>query len=701
MKNRWSKKAAKEFVYKYFSKWGEDLALRIYSSRLIGVEKKLVLYGGGNTSVKTTVKNIFSQSVPVVFVKASGYNLADIGPEGYVSMDLEYLKKLVALVNITDESMVNELLTHRLDTVTSFPSIETLMHAFIPPKYIDHTHPSPILALTNQKNGKKLIYEALGDNVIILDYKKPGFLLAKTVAEKFNREQKGMILMKHGLLTWGETARESYERTIEIVNKVERYLHKKVVNSLVVTTTSSIKQAKTRYLEIVPILRGLLAVKTDNPDRPFKSFILRPLITNEVLEFLASKNAKQMAVSPPLTADYLIRTKSLPLWIDNLQYGDMKKIRESFSSAISNYNRLYNAYFLRHRSQIKNGVEPFDAMPRVILIPGVGAICAGEDVQSADIVCDIVKETISVKKEIIEMGGVYKGLNEQHIFEMEYFSLQRKKLKKHDELSLQRSIAVVTGAAGAIGSGICEELLKNGCHVVATDINSTAVDSLVDEMSNTYGKKIIGIQLDVTDPKSVKKGFNSVVSTFGGIDIVILNAGIAYVSSLEDMDLDNFRKLEKVNIEGTLNILSVASKLFNIQGTGGDVILISTKNVFAPGAKFGAYSATKAAAHQLARIASLEFAEIGVRVNMVSPDAVFAHGKRRSGLWLEVGPDRMRARGLNEKELEEYYRNRNLLKARVTATHVAKAVMFFATHQTPTTGATIPVDGGLPNATPR
>jgi NAD(P)-dependent dehydrogenase (short-subunit alcohol dehydrogenase family) len=260
---------------------------------------------------------------------------------------------------------------------------------------------------------------------------------------------------------------------------------------------------------------------------------------------------------------------------------------------------------------------------------------------------------------------------------------------------------VITGAAGAIGSAIAQSLLENDCHVAVTDLAGQALDSLATDLKETFGDRVLGVAVDVTDAASVAQGFETIIKTWGGVDLVIVNAGIALVSSLQEMKLEVFQKLERVNIEGTLLMLSEAGRHFKYQGTGGDVIMISTKNVFAPGAKFGAYSATKAAAHQLARIASLEMAEIGVRVNMVAPDAVFSHGTRKSGLWAEVGPDRMRARGLDEKGLEEYYQKRNLLKARVTAEHVAKAVLFFATRQTPTTGATIPVDGGLPDATPR
>lgn len=266
---------------------------------------------------------------------------------------------------------------------------------------------------------------------------------------------------------------------------------------------------------------------------------------------------------------------------------------------------------------------------------------------------------------------------------------------------LENKVALVTGAAGAIGAGICRLLLKRGCRVVATDVMQEKLNDLVTELGGNAHERMAGVTMDVTDKASVAEGFAQAACVWGGVDIVVVNAGIAMVSPLMEMDLDAFRRLEKVNIEGTLLTLAEAGRCMVRQGTGGDIVLISTKNVFAPGAQFGAYSATKAASHQLARIASLEFASSDIRVNMVAPDAVFSEGTRKSGLWAEIGPSRMKARGLDEKGLEEYYRSRNLLKARVTATHVANAVLFLATRQTPTTGATIPVDGGLPDAAPR
>ena len=269
------------------------------------------------------------------------------------------------------------------------------------------------------------------------------------------------------------------------------------------------------------------------------------------------------------------------------------------------------------------------------------------------------------------------------------------------ERSLWNKVALVTGGAGAIGYGVCRGLLEKGCYVVASDLPGERLDRLTADLKRESPERVISVPIDVTDKESVDKGIEDIILTWGGIDILVLNAGIAMVARLKEMDLEAFRRLEKVNVEGALLTLSAIARHFILQDIGGDIIVISTKNVPSPGAGFGAYSATKAACHQLGRIASIELATHGVRVNMVAPDGVFSEGEYKSGLWEEVGPDRMRARGLDEQGLQKYYRERNLLKARITGQHVANAVLFFATRQTPTTGATIPVDGGLPDATPR
>ena len=702
MQDRWSDDEACRFVAEYAPQWGEDLALRTYSSRLLGAEERLVLHGGGNTSVKSYATSVLGEQIPALYIKASGYNLADISPDGHSGVDLEFLKRLRVLQELSDVLMADQCRAHLFNPHAATPSLETLAHAFLPPKFIDHTHANAILALTNQTEGEKHVRQALGDSVLILDYVRAGFELAKAAAEAYESRpgSKAMVWMRHGLVTWGATAHESYQATIELVTRAEQYLAERATRPLVVQVSTPPSLAEQRLASVAPLVRGLLAVPSGDLDRPWRRVIVQSLIDRETLDFVDSDRGKQIALTSPLTSDHLIRTKALPLWLDEPAYADPSKLRRQLSTALQDYATAYKAYVERYSARMPREIRAFDPSPRVLLLPGLGAISAGNDVHAAKVACDITAHTLAVKARVAAMG-TYQGLSESDLFDMEYQSFQYAKLGKSDELPLGREVGVVTGAAGAIGSAIAEGLLKSGCHVAVSDLAGPPFEELAADLKRSFGDRVLAVPLDVTDAASVTRGFEAVIKMWGGVDLVVINAGRALVSSLEDMKLEGFRQLDRVNTEGALLMLSEAGRHFRYQGTGGDIVLVSTKNVFAPGASFGAYSATKAAAHQLARIASLEMAEIGVRVNMVSPDAVFSHGTRKSGLWAEVGPDRMRARGLDEKGLEEYYQKRNLLKVRVTAEHVARAVLFFATRQTPTTGATLPVDGGLPEATPR
>jgi rhamnose utilization protein RhaD (predicted bifunctional aldolase and dehydrogenase)/NAD(P)-dependent dehydrogenase (short-subunit alcohol dehydrogenase family) len=705
LENRWSEKEAAKFVAEYGAKWGEDLALRTYSGRLIGREQEMVLHGGGNASLKGTYRNVWGEPVPAIYVKGSGCDLATIAPEEYAPLDLEYLRRMRTLKSLSDDLMANEFRTHVLDCHAPSPSIETLAHAFLPAKYIDHTHADAILALTNQTHGEERVREALGEKIIILPYVRPGFDLAKEATQALERspDSTGMVWMHHGLVTWGETARESYERTVQLIQAAEQYLARKATHPLVVEAPTPVETALARLEKVAPIVRGLLAEPTGDENRPYSRVTLSSLVNREVLDFVDSVHGKNLALSPPLTSDFLIRTKSLPLWVDAPDFNDLEKLRGQIAEAVEDYVAAYNAYFERHSAGMAPVVERCDPYPRVILIPGLGALCAGKNELASRIARDITAHTLAVKAKVAAMGE-YQGLSESHLFSMEYHTLQQAKLAECRELPLSRQVAVVTGAAGAIGSAIAQELLAAGCQVAVTDLPGEKLDNLLKDLKAAFPEQVIGVPMDVTDPNSIAQAFGSIIRTWGGIDLVIVNAALAHVSRLTELSMESFRKLERVNVEGALLVLSETGRHFKLQGTGGDVVMVSTKNVFSPGAGFGAYSATKAAAHQLARIASLEFASIGARVNMIAPDAVFSHGSRKSGLWAEVGPDRMRSKGIEGQgleSLEEYYRNRNLLKTHITAAHVGKAVVFFATRQTPTTGATLPVDGGLPDATPR
>jgi rhamnose utilization protein RhaD (predicted bifunctional aldolase and dehydrogenase)/NAD(P)-dependent dehydrogenase (short-subunit alcohol dehydrogenase family) len=696
----WREDEARRVVDRYAAEWGEALALRTYSSRLLGSDPRLVLHGGGNTSVKATCTNVLGRALPALYVKASGRDLATIEPDGHPALDLGSLLELRVLASLSDEAMLNELRTHLFRYDSPTPSVETLVHAFLPATFIDHTHADAILALTNREHARETIAEALGDDVIVLEYVTPGFALARAAAAAAEARPgaRAMVWMHHGLVTWGETARESLERTVELASKAEAWIARRRPASIAFSSPTPLDEARRRLRLAAPLVRGLLSPVSDG-DALRERVVLQALVEPAVLDFLDAPGARDLALTPPLTTDHLIRTKALPAWVSDPDYGDPARLKTQIASAVEQYAGEYRAYLDRQASHLPAGLARFDPLPRLVMLPGLGVLASGRDVSAAAVACDIAAHTLAVKAQVASTG-VYRGLSEADLAGMEYRPLQHAKLAAHPE-PLAGRVAVVTGAAGAIGAGVCDGLLERGCHVAATDLAGEALDSLHAELAMRFGRRVLATPLDVTDAGSVAAGFATVVDAWGGVDLVVINAGVALVSALADMDLDAFRRLERVNVEGTLLLLREAGAHFRLQGIGGDIVLVSTKNVFAPGAKFGAYSATKAASHQLARIASLEMADLDVRVNMVSPDAVFGHADRRSGLWKEVGPDRMRARGLDEAGLEAYYRNRNLLKARVTARHVANAVIFFATRQTPTTGATIPVDGGLPDATPR
>ncbi len=736
MRSRWSEDEADAFVVRYRVEWGEPLALRAYSSRLLGAEPGLVLHGGGNASVKALWENVLDEQIEALFVKASGADMATIGPEGHPGLELGYLRRLRALPALDDEAMVDQLRTRLLRADSPTPSIETLVHAFLPARFIDHTHADAILLLTNREGGYAAAAEALGPEVIVLPYVTPGFKLALAAVDALEEQPtaRAMVWGHHGLVTWGETARGSYETMIELVSRAEDWAAARraaraarpVAGKPGVTPTcdDAVPEARplagTLRAEIVSAVRGALAARTGDCDRPYARVVTQILDDPATLEALLAPGAREVLVTSPLTTDHLIRTKPLPLWVESLRNEGPSHPSERIAAAIEAYCLEYQGYLERYKAELPPGVAAFDPQPRVVMIPGLGVICAGPDLREAIVTRDITRHTIAVKAALAAEGAVYQGLPEDELFHMEYRTLQHAKLERPAAggpaaaagasatggargaaAHLRGVVALVTGAAGAIGTGICEGLLEAGALVVATDLPGRPLDTLLEDLARAFPGRALGLALDVTDPESVATAFERVVQTWGGVDLVIPNAGIAAVAPLTELSLERYRTLERVNVEGTLLVLAEAARLFRRQGTGGDIVLVSTKNVFAPGANFGAYSSTKAAAHQLARIASLEFAADDVRVNMVAPDAVFGHGTCRSGLWAEVGPDRMKARGLDEAGLEAYYQSRNLLKTQVTTTHVANAVLFFATRQTPTTGATIPVDGGLPDSTPR
>jgi rhamnulose-1-phosphate aldolase/alcohol dehydrogenase len=707
MESRWSDTEARSFVERWPDA-GPELALRVYTSRLIGAEADLVMHGGGNTSVKILQRDVLGEPVEAICVKGSGWDLDSIEPRGLPAMRLDGLRRLRRLDSLSDEEMVNQQRTHLFDSTSPNPSVETLLHAFLPHRFIDHTHADAILALTNQPDGERLVREVLGDDVVIVPYVMPGFALAKLAAELFERrpDARGMVLLKHGLFSFGDDARTSYERTIAMVDAAERFVARRIEGRVPralegAAADAAVETARREAARLAPVLRGLLARPSGDPDRPWRRVILEHRATPEALALVAAAECEGLSRRGPLTPDHVIRTKAEPLLVRVDPAAPEAEVRETLAAAIDEFRLRYDAYFAAQvaaKGVVRTKIDPD---PRVILVPGVGLFAAGKSRKDAAIAADLSEHTLRIKARA-EALGRYEPLDDGDLFDMEYWSLEQAKLGKEAEKPLARQVALVTGAAGAIGVGICLELARAGAHVVLADVDEAGLAAARAKVAAAAGAQAVEVaRMDVTDERSVAEAFAHACRSFGGVDVVVPNAGIAYVASLADSEPQRFRRVIDVNLAGYFLTMRGAVPILRAQGTGGNVVVNASKNVFGPGADFGAYSASKAGGHQLGKVAAIELAPLGIRVNMINADAVFSEGDTPSGLWKEIGGDRARSKGIEPGELEDHYRERNLLRARITGAHVGRAVVFFAANETPTTGATLPVDGGVAAAFPR
>ena len=702
MKSRYNSSDAGNFI-KAHPQSHPDLALRVYTSRLIGQEPSLVLHGGGNTSVKAEVTTLLGDQTAVLFIKGSGWDLATIEPQGFPALDLAYLLRLRALTSLSDEEMVNQFKTHMLDSTAPGPSIETLVHAFLPHRYIDHTHADAIVTLTNMAEPEQRLRSILGDRVAILPWIMPGFPLALALADCFaaNPDIEAIILRNHGIFTFADEAEVAYNRMIHYVTLAEEYL---LASQPPTTAPPAMTTGSSLAAELIlPLLRGALTIDPAVPGST-PPFLLHVRDNETVQRCLNRDDAKALYTTGVLTPDHVIRTKNYPLWLD-LAGCDEEETARAISEAMATYEKRYRETFATQVAA--RGVQRtcLDSKPRVILIPGFGLVSAGVTEKTARMAADIGEHTLMAKA----LGAAvapYQELDETHIFDMEYWSLEQAKLKKDSPLPLAGRSALVTGGGGAIACGIGRKLLAAGARVFLSDIDAQRLQRVCELLSREFDPALIsGITMDVTDSASVAQGMQQIILECGGLDILVPNAGMAHVATLADLEESAFKKVLDVNLLGVFQVIKAAIPIFKRQARTGhipaQIIINSSKNVFAPGAAFGAYSASKAGAHQLGKIAALELAEIGARVNMINADGIFDDHGISSGLWDVVGPDRMRSRNLNPEGLKEYYRNRNLLKTEILADHVGNAVVFFASGLTPTTGATLPVDGGVAGAFPR
>jgi rhamnose utilization protein RhaD (predicted bifunctional aldolase and dehydrogenase)/NAD(P)-dependent dehydrogenase (short-subunit alcohol dehydrogenase family) len=673
MESRWSNKEANEFVRRYAEKGvAADLALRVYTSRLLGAEPRLVQHGGGNTSVKTRMKDVVGSEVDVICVKGSGWDLEFIEPAGLPALRLKPLLALRSAKKLSDEQMVNEQRSAMLDASGPNPSVETLLHAWLPHVVIDHTHSNAILSLTDQTDGDAICREIFGDRLAIAPYCMPGFDLAHLAADTFERAKstEGMILLKHGIFTWGETAQESYEGMIAFVSEAEARIAKARTAHRVARPAPS-HQA---VAEVAPVLRGALSRRAASGRR----FVLEWRGSTEVLGYIAGKDVQRYSQTGVVTPDHVIRTKPWPLLLADTQ--DAAAVEK----AVSDYVVRYRDYFDRWNSSSATKKKPLDPVPRVLLVPDVGLFGVGASQAEARIVADIAETTISVIGDA-ERVGRFAPITEQEIFEMEHWSLEQAKLRKDAPKSLAGAVVVVTGGGGTIGGATAQAFAAQGAAVAVLDVDGDAAEKVAKAVKGA------AFVCNVTSKPSVDAAFVEVARMFGGVDIVVSNAGAAWQGQIGVVEEKLLHESLELNFFGHQRVAQAALRIMRAQRMGGCLLFNASKQALNPGAGFGPYGVAKAAALFLARQYAVDHGHEGIRSNAVNADRI------RSGLLTdEMIAQRSAARGVSEAE----YMGGNLLGLEVTPADVADAFVLLALAEK-TTGAILTVDGGNIAAAPR
>ncbi len=636
-----------------------ELDLRVYSSRLLGRDKTLVLHGGGNTSVKLVQQNLFGEDENVLYIKGSGWDLETIEAAGFAPVQLDYLLRLARLDALPDTQMVNELATHMLRSSAPAPSVETILHACLPYKFVDHTHADAVLAVTNTPDGERRIREIYADTVVIIPYVMPGFDLAMLCAKVYPRQVGantiGMVLMNHGMFSFGDSAKQSYERMIALVRRAEDYLKTQGAWDIPVPGM--------RPAEIDPLRQAELRRKLS--DAAGAPMIMATHADDETLAFARRADVAALSQQGPVTPDHIIRTKRVPM----------------LGADVGAYAREYRSYFDEHAPHAKEPKTMLDAAPRMALAPEFGLAAAGRSAKDAAIVAELYQHSMQVMQRSQALGG-YRALPARELFEVEYWDLEQAKLSKGGKQPpYTGEIALVTGAASGIGKACVDSLLARGAAVVGLDINA-AVETIYQR------KDFLGIRCDLTDEQAIKLALERAVIAYGGLDMLVLNAGIFAASrKIAELATEEWRKVMAINLDANLFLLRAAHPLLKLAPKGGRVVVIGSKNVPAPGPGAAAYSASKAALNQLARVAALEWGADGIRINSLHPNAVFD-----TGIWTEeVLAQRARHYGLTVDE----YKTNNVLKTEVRSRDVAElAAEMCGPLFAKTTAAQVPVDGG-------
>ncbi len=670
MKNNWSNTEANKYIKKYRALGhSKDMALRVYTTRLLGRNSELVLHGGGNTSVKTSIKDIDGRKYDVLCVKGSGWDMAEIEPEGLPAVKLQPLLLLEKKKYLSDEDMVNYQKRNLINIKSPNPSVETFLHAFLPFKYVDHTHSDAIMNATNRPDGLNFCKKIFGKKVSIVPYVMPGFGLAKKISEVYSKNPniECLILMNHGIFTFANNAKEAYSLMIKYVSQAERAVKK--------LKSKKIKQIKNYSLkfsshEVAPVIRGLLS-ENEN-----QKFIVNFRINQNLKYFINGKNVRSYSSKGTATPDHVIRVKPFPLVITPKKNSTIEEFKLVAKKDFDNYRKKYQNYFNKNKKNVKGKKIMLDTSPRVVLVQNVGMFSVGKDLKSAKIAGDLTETNAKVISSV-EETSVYKFIPEKDLFDVEYWSLEQAKIKKAKKL-LEGNVVVITGSTGTIGFETYKMFKTYGAEVVLLDFNKKKLKELQSKIKDTC------IYCDVTNKKSVENAFKQICKKFGGIDILISNAGNAPSGGIAEVSDDLLRESFEVNFFSHQNCASEAVKIMKKQNINGCLLFNISKQSVNPGKNFGPYGLPKSALLSLCKQYAVDYGSYGIRSNGVNADRI------RSGLMTDkMIKNRAKARLVTT---DDYMRG-NLLLNEVKAEDVAKAFLHLATSKK-TTGAVLTVDGG-------
>lgn len=675
MKSRWSD-AQYRAVLQVAERDGQnlDLATRVYTTRLLGSDPELVLHGGGNTSVKTTMHTMDGTAVEAICVKGSGWDMGTIEAPGLPALELAPLRDLAKLDAMTDIEMVREQRRLLLDPSSPNPSVEAILHALIPAKHVDHTHANVIVGITNQPGGEALTRELFPDSIIV-PYVMPGFDLAKACAHYLSEspDATSMVLIKHGIFTWSDDAKEAYDDMIALVDRAEKRLAQGNAKPF---TGVSLPRKLAQPHEIAPILRGALAQDSGLEGAPNR-LILVHRTNDKILEFCNSDNLASLVSRGNATPEHVIHIKRTGVALPAPEAERMDAFASAVSQAVTDFTTDYKAYFKRNNARAGGGLTMLDASPRVFYVPGVGVFAAGKSLKAANVAGDVAEATIDVITKAEGING-FEALSEADLFDLEYWSLEQIKLAKVAELPLSRQVALVTGAACGLGLQVAKALKAQGAEVAMLDIAAEELAAAAEAVGG------FAVPCDVTDEAAVSKAVSEVTHQFGGIDILVSNAGAAFQGAMIDLETEHFRRAFDMNFWSHHYTASAVVRVMETQGTGGALVFNISKQSVNPGPDFGPYGTSKAALMALMKQYAVEHGASGITSNGVNADRI------RTGLLTDdFVAARSEARGVTP---EDYMRG-NLLKREVLASDVAEAFVHLAKART-TTGAVVTVDGG-------